>query len=172
MNSSINSRGVRRGASAVEFAVVLPIVVLLIFGAIEIGRAVMVQHSLQEAAQAGCRLYTVKNLTQQQVTDMIDTSMANAGITAYTIEMDPPTKAAVDAHMEPVTVKVSVGYDAVSWMPVWFMSGKTIVAQATMPADLEEVYDGPTGGDVGGDPADDDKDDKGKGKGKGKKDKK
>ena len=47
----------RRGAAAVEFAAVLPLISLLLLGAIEGSHTVLVQHALVEAAESGCRLY-------------------------------------------------------------------------------------------------------------------
>ena len=128
----------RAGAAAVEFAVVLPFIVLLILGAIEAGRAVMVQHALEEAARAGCRLYVVDDVTEQEARDMIADSLTAAGITKYTITLNPATKAGVDTHLEPVTVTVSVNYADVAWLPARFFTGKAVSGQCTMPADLNE----------------------------------
>jgi hypothetical protein len=131
-----DSRPRRSGIAAVEFACVLPLALLLLLGATEIGRAVVVQHSLVEAARAGCRLYTVKELTEQDVEDIVDQCMAQAGISDYSTEFDPPLKASIATHMQPVTITVSVPHDKVAWIPAWFMSGKTIAGTCTMPADL------------------------------------
>lgn len=140
-----NTPGVpRRGASAVEFAVALPLLVALIFAAVEFGRALMVQHMLQEASQAGCRLYCVNDLTQQDAQDMIDTAMSTSGITGYNVTFDPPTKAEIDEHMEPVTVKIDVDYSEVSWISAWFISDAVLAARATMPADLNELFEDET----------------------------
>jgi Flp pilus assembly protein TadG len=48
----------RRGAAAVEFAVVIPVVILMVFGMIELGRGYMVQHILTETARRACRFGT------------------------------------------------------------------------------------------------------------------
>lgn len=45
----------RRGAAAVEMALVLPLFLLVIFGIVEIGRAFMVEHLLANAARVGAR---------------------------------------------------------------------------------------------------------------------
>jgi Flp pilus assembly protein TadG len=45
----------RRGVALVEFAMVVPVVFLFIFGIIELSRYVMVQQALTSAAQRGCR---------------------------------------------------------------------------------------------------------------------
>jgi Flp pilus assembly protein TadG len=48
-----------RGATIVEFAMVLPVFVLLLFGIIEFGRYFFVQHTLQFATREGTRLALV-----------------------------------------------------------------------------------------------------------------
>ena len=48
-----------RGATAVEFALVLPLFVLLLFGIIDFGRYFFVQHTVQFATREGTRLALV-----------------------------------------------------------------------------------------------------------------
>ena len=63
--------GKRRGAAVVELAVVLPVFVLLVIGAIDVGRAILVRHKLVEAARAACRLHTIQDeVTPEQVSDV------------------------------------------------------------------------------------------------------
>jgi Flp pilus assembly protein TadG len=57
MSSSRNERG----AAAVEFALVLPLLVLLMAGIAEFGRAYYVQTSLSGAAREGVRVMALKN---------------------------------------------------------------------------------------------------------------
>jgi Flp pilus assembly protein TadG len=45
-----------RGAAAVEFALLLPVLLLLVFGIIDFGRALNAQITLSEAAREGARL--------------------------------------------------------------------------------------------------------------------
>ena len=69
------------GQSLVEFAMVLPIIVLLIAGFIEIGRAVFAYNGLTNAAREGARLAAVNqdvNLIKQRVQTMtFGTSITN-----------------------------------------------------------------------------------------------
>ena len=46
----------RRGATLVEFAMVVPVVFVFMFGLIELSRYVMVQQALTSAAHRGCRM--------------------------------------------------------------------------------------------------------------------
>jgi Flp pilus assembly protein TadG len=50
-----------RGAAAVEFALVLPLLLLMIFGIVEFGRAYNVQISITNAAREGARVMAVHN---------------------------------------------------------------------------------------------------------------
>ena len=52
--------GDRRGGIAVEFAFVIPIAILLTFGAIEVARAVSVQASISQAAKETVRFASVR----------------------------------------------------------------------------------------------------------------
>ena len=49
-------RGTDRGAAAVEFALLLPVLLLLLFGIIDFGRALNAQITLTQAAREGARL--------------------------------------------------------------------------------------------------------------------
>ena len=133
----------QRGGFVVELAIVLPLLVLLLLGAVDIGRGLMVQHSLEGAARAGCRLYTLKKeATEQDVRNIVDLAMTRAGLRGYSIEFTPTPGAQV-AHMQPVSVTVSIDYNRVAWLPGrWFMAGKRITAQCVMPADTGEVWRG------------------------------
>jgi Flp pilus assembly protein TadG len=48
--------GGERGAAAVEFALLLPLLLLLVFGIIDFGRAINAQITLTQAAREGARL--------------------------------------------------------------------------------------------------------------------
>src|SRR5215831_13065346 len=52
---AVTSRASDRGAAAVEFALVLPILVILIFGIIDFGRMLNAKITLTEAAREGAR---------------------------------------------------------------------------------------------------------------------
>jgi Flp pilus assembly protein TadG len=55
-----SARKEKRGQALVEFALVFPLLVLLIFGLIDLGRAVYAQHTLSEAAREGARWGSVQ----------------------------------------------------------------------------------------------------------------
>jgi len=132
-----NTDQTRSGAALVELAFVLPVVVLLIVGAIDLGRAIGVQQTLTEAARAGCRLYSLREeVSETEVQAIVDKVMNDAGFTGHTTVLDPLPNVVV-AQLDPVTVTVSIPYDQVSLLPrSWFMEGATLDGACRMPADM------------------------------------
>ena len=96
---------------------VLPLMVMLVLGALEVARAVMVSHALQEASQAACRVYSVGGTTMADANAIVDAAMADAGITNYNVEFEPDKKEDVDKTMKEVTVTISVPFADVAWLP-------------------------------------------------------
>ena len=124
----------RRGASAVEFAVVAPVFFLLIFGMIEFGRMVMVQQVLTNASREGARLAVLDGTTSAAVEDVIRDNLANASVsgTGLSVTLDPSNPQTTQAG-EAVTVTVSIPFDDVSWFPTpKFLDATTLNASTVM----------------------------------------
>jgi Flp pilus assembly protein TadG len=68
-----------RGAAAVEFALVLPILLVLLFGIVEFGRAFQVRATLEAAAREGARVMAVQN----------DPAAARAAVQDASTSLDP-----------------------------------------------------------------------------------
>jgi len=79
----VNPRG-EAGASAVEFAIILPILVLLIFGIIEFSVALydkaMITNASREGARAGI-IYRVPSVTDGEITNVVDSYLGSSLIT-------------------------------------------------------------------------------------------
>jgi Flp pilus assembly protein TadG len=73
-----------RGAAAVEMALVLPILLLLVFGIIDFGRMLHTQIQLSEAAREGARAATIQN-TSAAATARV---AAVLGTTPVTVTVD------------------------------------------------------------------------------------
>jgi Flp pilus assembly protein TadG len=128
----------------VELAIVLPLFVLLVIGAIDVGRAIGVRHKLVEAARAGVRLYAVKGqVPADEVAAAIEKVLDDAGLAAYSYTFDPTPSSGI-AHLAPVRATVSIPYEEVSWLPVsWFLEGRTLSASCVMPGDTGEISASP-----------------------------
>jgi Flp pilus assembly protein TadG len=103
-----------RAAAVVEFAVVLPLLLTILFGIIEYGWVFMVRQTLQTAAREGARLAVLQTSTSPytNVTDRIAQVMGPTGLSTYT--------STVNYSAPIVTVEVSVPYDDVSLMGGFF----------------------------------------------------
>jgi Flp pilus assembly protein TadG len=107
----------RRAAAVVEFAVVLPLLLTILFGIIEYGWMFMVRQTLLNAAREGCRVAVLQTTTAPytQVTQAVSRIMEPAHITGYSVAMTHAT--ATDATE---TVTVSVPYSQVSLLGGFF----------------------------------------------------
>ncbi len=103
----------RRGAAMIEFALCLPILLLLVFGIMEIGRALMVYQILTNGAREGARLAIIPGSTDAKVTSKIDTYMTNAGISGHTRQVSPSIGASNSG--DAITITVSVPFNQVMW---------------------------------------------------------
>jgi Flp pilus assembly protein TadG len=126
-----SSRKKRRGAAVVEFAIVAPLFILLVFGMIEFGRMVMVQQVLTNATREGARQAVLDGSTRDDVEQIINTYLAASSINGATISVnpDPPSNA---ISGEPVTVSVSVPFGQVSWLPAPMHLGSTVLSASSV----------------------------------------
>jgi Flp pilus assembly protein TadG len=121
----------RRGAAAVEFAIVAPVFLLLLVGMIEVGRAVMVQQVLINAARVGARQAVMLSATNDSVVDAVSEYAAGVGVSNVLVTVDPNPATATAGT--PITVDAAIGFDQVSWLPApWFMGGKTLASSSVM----------------------------------------
>lgn len=132
--SLLKSEGMRerRGAAAVEFAIIAPLFFLVVMGIIEFGRMAMVQQVITNAAREGARVGVVDDSTTSGVKKKVDNYLASAGIKGASVSVspDPPSSA---KYGESVTVTVAIPFDTVSWLPTpFFVGGKTLCAEAVM----------------------------------------
>jgi Flp pilus assembly protein TadG len=122
----------RRGAAAVEFAVILPVFILLIFGMIEYGRMVMVQQVLTNASREGARRAVLDGSTAAEVQEVVQEYLASGSISGANVNVDPPNPSSAGSG-DPVTVTVSVPFNEVSWLPSpMYLGGRTLTASTVM----------------------------------------
>lgn len=128
----------RRGASAVEFAIVAPVFFLVVLGIIEFGRMVMVQQVITNAAREGARIAVLDSATAGRVTSRVNDYLAAASLPGATVVItpSPPTSAKFD---EPVSVEVRMPFAAASALSKPFMtSGMTLSAKSVMRRETAE----------------------------------
>jgi len=106
-----------RAAAVVEFAVILPLLLTILFGIIEYGWVFMVRQTLQTAAREGCRVAILQTSTEPYalVLSRVAEVMAPTGLSSYEVTM---THASVGDPVE--VVDVTVPYTDVSLMGGFF----------------------------------------------------
>ena len=70
----------RRGATVLEAALVIPILLSLAFGAVEVGYFMFVKHTLHGAARVGARVGSLPSSTNSEVSSAVNDAMSAAGI--------------------------------------------------------------------------------------------
>lgn len=76
--------GKDRGAAAVEFALLLPLLLLLLFGIIDFGRALNAQITITQAAREGARLVALNQPNVVGRTDAAAVGLSGVAVTVVT----------------------------------------------------------------------------------------
>jgi len=117
----------RRGAAAVEFGIVAPIMLLAVFGLIEFGRMIMVKQSVTNAAREGCREAALATTLSTSDVDTVVRNHLKAVVPNYSdtsklrVTCNPDSLSGI-ASGTPITVDVAVNFSDVSWLPGGFMN--------------------------------------------------
>jgi Flp pilus assembly protein TadG len=120
----------RGGVAAVEFALVAPLLFLLVFGMIEFGRMLMVQQIITNGSREGARLAVLDGITGTDVVAAVDNYLANAGISGANVD---PGSAGSAGYGEPVAVTVTIPFNQVSWLPApMFIGGDTVLSATSV----------------------------------------
>lgn len=124
------NRSRERGAMAVEFAIILPLVLLLLYGILEMGRIMMVQNMATSSAREGARTAILPGATNDAVTTRVTSVLSGAGLAYDSLATDPEDVSTVDGD-NPITVTVAIDYDDYSLIP-GFIEGLQLTGQVTM----------------------------------------
>jgi len=123
----------RRGVTTVEFALVLPMLLLIVFGAFEFSRANMLRNSIENAAFEGVRRGIIPGATASEAQTAAQDLLDILRINDSAITISPAT---IDDNTESVTVTVSAPMTMANHyvMPKFFL-GKTLTASITLPCE-------------------------------------
>jgi len=128
----------RRGAAAIEFALVAIPFLFLIFTMVEFGRYVMILQILTDASREGARQAVVESATPADVEASVQTLLANCSLSGATVVVSPADFTDLWLNDE-VTVTVSVSYGDVSWIsPIWVAGSPTLSAASIMRVERPE----------------------------------
>ena len=127
----------RRGAAAVEFALVAPVALLFVLAAIEFGRAMFLQHVAVNAARIACRhaiLGTSSTATAESTASQMLTAVSViGGSTSITVNQQTDRDVATATPGEPIQVTVSIPFAANSSLPsALYLGNSSLTGQVTM----------------------------------------
>lgn len=124
-----------RGATAVEFALLLPVLLLVVFGIVDFGRALNAQITLTQAAREGARLTA---LNAPNVVSRTQAAATGLSPVAVTVSSSCPAGATQTSE---AVVQVSYSFSFITPVSAiaalfggsGFGSGLTLTAQGAMP---------------------------------------
>jgi Flp pilus assembly protein TadG len=114
------AKQVRRGATAVEFAIIAPVAFMLILGLVEIGRALMMQHMLNNAARMGARIGTIEGKANSDVIAAVTTALQGQPTNGMTTKVTVAGAVADVSTAQPgdeIVVGVSLPVSSFTWLP-------------------------------------------------------
>ena len=122
----------RAGASAIEFALIAPLMILFTFGLVELGRMMLIKQTATHATREGARMAVRPSADRAEVVQRVQDELSLLSISGATIETDPSSLDDAEPGAE-VTVRVRIDIGTVSWIPDWFEYDVTdIVAESCM----------------------------------------
>lgn len=126
----------RRGSTAVEFAICLPILLALVFGLFEFSRMTQLQHTARLAAFEGARAGITLNGSATDVKNAVNHVMTGVGVSTFTTTVTPATL----GYTSPtVSVNVSVPAKANAWFSWFVPNSTTISATITLTREVQAV---------------------------------
>lgn len=131
------TRSRRRGVALVEFAVLLPLLLILLVGIWEVARVIQVQQAVQNAARDGGRQASTGKRTASEVVQVVKNYITRAGyssanvnvtVTNLTSSLRPdPTQA---NQLDRFRVVVTMPFDDARLITQrWFTNGRTLRAE-------------------------------------------
>jgi Flp pilus assembly protein TadG len=123
----------RRGTTIIEAAIVLPLLILVIFGLIEYGNLLLRLQQIENVTRQAARKAATPDATQAQVTSQITTMMTAAGLgsSGYTVTMSDP---ATFERGDQFSVNITITYANIAITKVPLIPVPTTVARTVVMA--------------------------------------
>ena len=127
-----NSRQERHGATAVEFAMIAPIFVIVVLSSFEFARLNVLRHTADNAAYEAARHAMVPGGT---ATEAIAKANSVLNIVAARGAQVSITPAVLTPEMDEITVTVDIPLDQNGWITPRFTGTRTLRATSTLKAE-------------------------------------
>jgi Flp pilus assembly protein TadG len=119
-----------RGAAAVEFAILLPVLILLLFGIAQFAIAYNHAQAVHAAAREGARIASLPASTQSDITSRVTSALNGTGVTSPNVSISPNTnQPCLNNTGNPVTVTVTASQSIN--IPLWNNVTKTLTGKGT-----------------------------------------
>ncbi len=130
-SQSNGKRPVRSGVAAAEFAVCLPVIVLIVLATIEACTMVFLKQSLTVAAYEGARVAISLNATNSQAQQSAQQILTERRVQGGNVALSPGNLASINPG-EYVDVTVSAPASLNSVVPITFYRSRNLSATASM----------------------------------------
>ena len=131
----------RRGATAVEFAFVAPVLFAVIFTSLEFSRIAMMRSLAQSAAYEACRYVIVEGSNRQEALDEANRVLARLGTQNATIEINDGAE--ITATTSEVTVEVRIPMEDNSFLIAPLLANRFVTSEITLRTErYTGFYDG------------------------------
>lgn len=135
MTSRVRNRSdraqARRGAAAVEFAVCLPVVLLVVFGSIQAASMLFLRQAAIQAAYEGVKVAISDRGTDELAREAAQSVLDGRQLTGVTIDVQPSGVATLEPGTV-IDVIVSAPSDQNTLFPFGVFTGSIVSANAVM----------------------------------------
>ena len=132
---SPSTRTTRRGATAVEFAIVAPIFFLLMMASFEFSRLNVIRHTADNAAYEAARHAMVPGATAAEAVAKANSILRTVGTRGARVTITPTT---LGPDVDTINVSIDVPLNQNGWIVPKFTSGRTLTAQSTLRTERAE----------------------------------
>ena len=122
-----------KGALTVEFALTLPVLLMILFAAYELGRANMLRNTAEAAAYEGARRGIVPGRDADDVRDTVNFVLSTSGIKDADVRITPSE---ITLASESVLVEIDVPMAGNTMIPAVFTRGMSFRGQCELNREL------------------------------------
>ncbi len=126
----LNCQG-RRGVATVEFAVCLPVIVLVVLGSIEAASMLFLRQAMIQSAYEGAKVAILRNADNDDAIAAAEAVVRSRQLDGVTISFDPPNVASA-APGDTIRVTASAPGNANSFIPFGPFRNNVVAADAVM----------------------------------------
>ena len=135
MNRNKKYHCLRKGVTAVEFALTFPLLLALVFGSLEFSRANMIRNMCENAALEGARAGMIPGATAQDCSDAANELLDIIGIQNATVTINPTSILPTTEEVE-VTVTIPLADNSLPMSK--FVLGTTMSQTAQLPREVKQ----------------------------------